>query len=230
MITTFTLNIVLSTYHGRPGDLSYPGLLNLGKFDTIPYHIYEIPLFMIMGTIGGLLGSCWNYLNYIITCFRLKYIKRKWLKVVEAISIGILSATMGFTMIYFLNDCQPLGQDPTKYPIRMYCNEGEYNTVAALWFQTPESSVRSLFHDPKGNTPATHENEPAFNKSFVRRFSPRHDFSYFRCDLLFPGCLHFWPLYVQWTFHPVPLNWVCLGQANRIVPLETIPELRKKRT
>ncbi|XP_076679949.1 chloride channel protein 7 [Andrena cerasifolii] len=151
MITTFTLNIVLSTYHGRPGDLSYPGLLNLGKFDTIPYHIYEIPLFMIMGTIGGLLGSCWNYLNYKITCFRLKCIKRKWLKVVEAISIGILSATMGFTMIYFLNDCQPLGQDPTKYPIRMYCNEGEYNTVAALWFQTPESSVRSLFHDPKGS-------------------------------------------------------------------------------
>ncbi|KAK2587410.1 hypothetical protein KPH14_003124 [Odynerus spinipes] len=46
MITTFTLNIVLSTYHGHPGDLSYPGLLNLGKFETIPYQVYEIPLFI----------------------------------------------------------------------------------------------------------------------------------------------------------------------------------------
>nr|XP_033335693.1 H(+)/Cl(-) exchange transporter 7 [Megalopta genalis] len=151
MITTFTLNIVLSTYHGRPGDLSYPGLLNLGKFETIPYKIYEIPLFMIMGTIGGMLGALWNHINYKITCFRLRYINRKSLKVVEALLIGVLSATMGFVMIYFLNDCKPLGQDPTKFPIQMFCREGEYNAVAALWFQTPESSVRSLFHDPKGS-------------------------------------------------------------------------------
>lgn len=151
MITTFTLNIILSTYHGRPGDLSYPGLLNLGKFETIPYQIYEIPLFMIMGTIGGFLGACWNHLNYKITCFRLKYVKQKWLKVIEALVVAALSATLGFSMIYFLNDCKPLGRDPTKFPIQMYCKEGEYSAVAALWFQTPESSVRSLFHDPKGS-------------------------------------------------------------------------------
>ncbi|CAL7951003.1 unnamed protein product [Xylocopa violacea] len=151
MITTFTLNIVLSTYHGRPGDLSYPGLLNLGKFETIPYQIYEIPLFMVVGTIGGLLGACWNYLNYKISCFRLKYIKKKWLKVIEALVVAAISASMGFTMIYFINDCKPLGRDPTKFPIQMYCNEGEYSAAAALWFQTPESSVRSLFHDPKGS-------------------------------------------------------------------------------
>lgn len=150
MITTCTLNIVLSTYHGRPGDLSYPGLLNLGKFETIPYQIYEIPLFMLMGALGGILGSSWNYINYKITCFRLKFVKKKWLKVVEALLIGVLSATMGFIMIYTINDCKPLGKDPTKFPIQMYCKEDEYNAVAALWFQTPESSVRSLFHDPKG--------------------------------------------------------------------------------
>ncbi|XP_043599053.1 H(+)/Cl(-) exchange transporter 7 isoform X3 [Bombus pyrosoma] len=67
------------------------------------------------------------------------------------ILIAALSATLGFSMIYFLNDCKPLGRDPTKFPIQMYCKEGEYSAVAALWFQTPESSVRSLFHDPKGS-------------------------------------------------------------------------------
>lgn len=151
MITTFTLNIILSTYHGRPGDLSYPGLLNLGKFETIPYQVYEIPLFMLMGAVGGVLGAIWNHLNYKISCFRLKYMKKKWLKVIEALVVAALSATIGFTMIYFINDCKPLGKDPTKFPIQMYCNEGEYSAVAALWFQTPESSVRSLFHDPKGS-------------------------------------------------------------------------------
>ncbi|XP_017797738.1 PREDICTED: H(+)/Cl(-) exchange transporter 7 [Habropoda laboriosa] len=149
MITTFTLNIILSTYHEHPGDLSYPGLLNLGKFMSMPYQIYEIPLFMIMGTIGGILGALWNYINYKMTCFRLRYVKKKWLKVIEALFVAALSASMGFAMIYFVSDCKPLGKDPTKFPIQMYCAEGQYSAVATLWFQTPESSVRSLFHDSK---------------------------------------------------------------------------------
>lgn len=151
MITTFTLNVVLSAYHGRLGDLSYPGLLNLGKFESIPYQIYEIPLFMIMGTFGGLFGALWNHVNYKITCFRLRFVRQKWLKVIEALLVAILSATMGSLMIYFINDCKPLGNDPTKFPVQMYCAEGQYSAVASLWFQTPESSVRSLFHDPKGS-------------------------------------------------------------------------------
>ncbi|XP_024889574.1 H(+)/Cl(-) exchange transporter 7 [Temnothorax curvispinosus] len=150
MITTFTLNVILSAYHGHLGDLSYPGLLNLGKFDSIPYQIYEIPLFMMMGTFGGLLGALWNHVNYKITCFRLRFVTQKWQKVIEALLVAILSATMGSLMIYFVNDCKPLGNDPTKFPVQMYCEEGQYNAVASLWFQTPESSVRSLFHDPKG--------------------------------------------------------------------------------
>lgn len=150
MISTFTLNIILSAYHGHPGELSYPGLLNLGKFGTINYQVYEIPLFMIVGTFGGLMGAFWNYMNYKITVFRLKYIHRRWLKVLEVICVSIMAATMGSLMIYFLNDCKPLGQDPTKYPVRMFCKESEYSAVAALWFQTPESTVRSLFHDPIG--------------------------------------------------------------------------------
>lgn len=32
----------------------------------------------------------------------------------------------------------------------MFCNYGEENAAAAIWFQTPEKSVRSLFHDPTG--------------------------------------------------------------------------------
>ncbi|XP_012538386.1 H(+)/Cl(-) exchange transporter 7 [Monomorium pharaonis] len=150
MITTFTLNVILSAYHGHPGDLSFPGLLNLGKFESIPYEIYEIPLFMVMGTLGGLFGALWNHVNYKITCFRLRFVTQKWRKVIEAVLVAILSATIGSLMIYFVNDCKPLGNDPTKFPVQMYCEEGQYNAVASLWFQTPESSVRSLFHDPKG--------------------------------------------------------------------------------
>lgn len=105
---------------------------------------------MLVGALGGLLGALWNYINYKIAYFRLRYIQAKSFKVAEAIFVAIMSATMGFLMIYLLNDCKPLGKDPTKYPVQMFCKEGEYSAVAALWFQTPESTVRSLFHDPKG--------------------------------------------------------------------------------
>ncbi|XP_015117389.1 H(+)/Cl(-) exchange transporter 7 isoform X2 [Diachasma alloeum] len=151
MISTFTLNVVLSAYYGHPGELSYPGLLNLGKFETLPYEIYEIPLFMMVGTVGGLLGALWNHINYKITCIRLRYISAKKWKIVEVVFVAVMSATIGFLMIYFVNDCKPLGPDRRKYAVQMFCKEGEYSAVAALWFQTPESTVRSLFHDSKGS-------------------------------------------------------------------------------
>lgn len=151
MITTFTLNVILSAYHGHAGDLSYPGLLNLGKFDAIPYQIYEIPLFMIVGAMGGIFGALWNYVNYKISCFRMRFVKKKWVKVLEALFVAVLSATISFSMIYFINDCKPIEQATSKFPIRMYCKDGEYNAIAAIWLQTPESSVRSLFHDPSGS-------------------------------------------------------------------------------
>ncbi|XP_008197508.2 H(+)/Cl(-) exchange transporter 7 [Tribolium castaneum] len=152
VISTFTLNVVLSTYHGVPGDLSYPGLLNLGKFENFSYKVYELPIFLVMGALGGLSGALWNHINYKLSVFRMRYIRKRWLKVIEACIVAAVSATLGFLMMFLLNDCKPLGQDPTKYPTQLYCQDGQYNVLASIWFQTPEASVRSLFHDP----PSTH--------------------------------------------------------------------------
>lgn len=152
VISTFTLNFILSAYHGVPGILNYPGLLNLGQFERFSYQLYEIPIFILMGSIGGLLGALWNHLNYKLSVWRIKYIRNRWLKVAEACLIAALTATIGFLMMFMINDCKPLGQDPTKYPTQMYCGDGQYNVLASIWFQTPEASVRSLFHDP----PNTH--------------------------------------------------------------------------
>ncbi|KAJ1526636.1 hypothetical protein ONE63_008221 [Megalurothrips usitatus] len=152
MICTFTLNGILSLYHGFTGQQWYAGLLSFGKFPEVSYFWYELPIYMMMGLIGGLLGSLFNYINYHLTVFRMRYInKRLWMKVVEALLVAATTATVGFSMIYFLNDCRPLGQDPTKFPTQVFCGDGEYNALGALWFQTPETSVRSLFHDPAGS-------------------------------------------------------------------------------
>lgn len=69
----------------------------------------------------------------------------------EAVLIAALTATLASLMIFHIVDCRPLGVDPTPYPVQLYCQDNEYSAVAALWFQTPEASVKSLFHDPPGS-------------------------------------------------------------------------------
>ncbi|XP_059485794.1 H(+)/Cl(-) exchange transporter 7 [Neocloeon triangulifer] len=151
MISTFTLNVVLSAYHGFAGQLSYSGLLNFGAFPNMSYEIFEIPLFILLGALGGVLGALFNFANLKLTLFRMKYITKRWMKVVEVLVVASVSATVAYTMIMLIDDCRPLGQDPTKYPVQMYCGDGEYSAAASIWFQNPEASVRSLFHDPPGS-------------------------------------------------------------------------------
>lgn len=72
IISSFTLNLVLSLYHGL-NTFAYPGLFNLGKFEALPYSYYEIPIFMCMGCVGGVLGALWVYVNTKINIFRARY-------------------------------------------------------------------------------------------------------------------------------------------------------------
>ncbi|XP_045575646.1 H(+)/Cl(-) exchange transporter 7 isoform X2 [Salmo salar] len=142
------------TWRIKPGDLSSPGLINFGRFesDSVAYNLYEIPLFIVMGAAGGLLGALFNILNYWLTIFRIRYVHRPCLQVMEAMLVAAVTATVSFAMIYFSNDCQPLGPDQSEdYPLQLFCADGEYNSMATAFFNTPERSVRSLFHNPPGS-------------------------------------------------------------------------------
>ncbi|KAM4531859.1 H(+)/Cl(-) exchange transporter 7 isoform 1-T1 [Odontesthes bonariensis] len=153
MISTFTLNFFLSIYNKKPGELSNPGLINFGRFESeiMEYNLYEIPLFIAMGALGGILGALFNVLNYWLTIFRIRYVHRPCLQVMEAMLVAAVTATVAFTMIYFSNDCQPLGPEHTEeYPLQLFCADGEYNSMATAFFNTPEKSVRSLFHNQPG--------------------------------------------------------------------------------
>ncbi|NXC44288.1 CLCN7 protein, partial [Penelope pileata] len=153
MISTFTLNSVLSVYHGNAWDLSSPGLINFGTFDNekMGYTIQEIPIFIFMGVVGGILGALFNALNYWLTMFRIRYIHRPCLQVIEAVLVAAVTAAVGFVMIYCSRDCQPIQGSSVAYPLQLFCADGEYNSMATAFFNTPEKSVVSLFHDPPGS-------------------------------------------------------------------------------
>ncbi|XP_050432472.1 H(+)/Cl(-) exchange transporter 7-like [Adelges cooleyi] len=153
MISTFTLNSVLSAYHGHPGELTFWGLLNFGKFTdfALSYTMFELPIFVCMGIFGGLTGALFCHLNYRLTVFRMRTLISPWKKVLEAVFVCAFTATIGFSLSLWQNDCKPIGLDPTRVPVQLNCNDGEYSSMASLWLQIPEASVRSFFHDPAGS-------------------------------------------------------------------------------
>ena len=73
--------------------------------------------------------------NNIAIYFKLffRYVKKPWVKIIEAMIVAAITATAGFIMIYMISDCKPLGKDPTINPIQMYCNDGEYHVIGAIW-------------------------------------------------------------------------------------------------
>uniref|UniRef100_A0A8C3LI79 Chloride channel protein n=1 Tax=Chrysolophus pictus TaxID=9089 RepID=A0A8C3LI79_CHRPC len=190
MISTFTLNSVLSVYHGNPWDLSSPGLINFGRFDNETCMLTP-PSFPLT---GGILGALFNALNYWLTMFRIRYIHRPCLQVIEAMLVAAVTAAVGFVMIYCSRDCQPIQGSSVAYPLQccgigvlavcspptsaptgeqplallwgspqlplvtlsflpfqLFCADGEYNSMATAFFNTPEKSVVNLFHDPPGS-------------------------------------------------------------------------------
>uniref|UniRef100_A0AAG5D796 Chloride channel protein n=1 Tax=Anopheles atroparvus TaxID=41427 RepID=A0AAG5D796_ANOAO len=150
IISSFTLNIILSAYHGL-SSFRYRGLFNLGEFEPLPFEYFELPIFMLMGVVGGCSGAVWNALNSRLNAFRAHAIQPRWAKVLEAAFVAVLGATFACMMAYTINDCRPLGNDPTEDPVQLFCQDNEYNAAAALWFQTPEATVKALFHDPPGS-------------------------------------------------------------------------------
>jgi len=152
MVSYFTLNTILSAYHGHTGQLQYAGLLNFGSFDNLSYQYWEIPLvFIPMGIVGGLLGALFVVINVKLSKFRDDNVTRPLTRVVEAMLVAAVSASVFFLFIYLQVDCQSLDIQRTEVPVQAFCNDGEVSSVATLLLQTPEKSVRSLFHDPPGS-------------------------------------------------------------------------------
>ncbi|VDN07971.1 unnamed protein product [Thelazia callipaeda] len=145
MMSSFTLNLILSIFHGVAGFLSWNGLANLGVFENDSYNVWEIPIFLFIGVIGGVSGALFNFLNLKLSWFRKKYIRSSWQKLMECLLVAAVSACTGFITLFLVNDCQPVGRNPHLTEVTKV---SQYSAVANLFFQSPEESVKSLFHSP----------------------------------------------------------------------------------
>lgn len=148
MCSTFTLNILLSWHRCEDGSeckgIDDPGLITFGSFgQNSAYRIWELPLFVLIAVIGGLLGALFNELNIRLTAWRRDNVAGNKAKLlVEAVFVAWLSATCFFWLPYlsapFMDECrQPDRHESAHHEDELFqrygsCNETEYNEMASL--------------------------------------------------------------------------------------------------
>ena len=149
MCSTFTLNMLLSSHRCEEGTeckgIDDPGLITFGSFgQNSAYRLWELPLFVIIAVVGGLLGALFNELNIRLTAWRRDNVAGNKAKLLgEAVFVGWLSATTFFWLPYvsvpFLKDeCrQPDRHESANHEDELFqrygtCNETEYNEMASL--------------------------------------------------------------------------------------------------
>eukprot|EP00048_Salpingoeca_helianthica_P006656 m.101278 g.101278 ORF g.101278 m.101278 type:complete len:794 (-) comp14087_c0_seq2:78-2459(-) len=152
MTSTFTLNFLLSGFReGTWGELSNPGLINFGKFTDLPYTFYEMPFFVLLGVIGGLLGALFIELNKRLTLFRRKFVNTPKIKLIEVAVVTLVTTSIAFLFIIVSSECLSVTNLLDANGLQLDCPDGQYSAAAQLAFNTLENTVKSLFHDSKSN-------------------------------------------------------------------------------
>eukprot|EP00939_MAST-03C_sp_MAST-3C-sp1_P002635 g2635.t1 len=162
MISTFTVNILISAHKGDIDDINDPGLITFGSFISRPYHLYELPIFCFMAVFGGLCGALFNYLNIQITHARKTFFanaiddgQRKLYKCADALLIAFVTATVFYWVPYAMRDsCKAevdvyddCGNDLEQTYEQYLCKDGNYSSMATLMLQPQEHVIEALFHD-----------------------------------------------------------------------------------
>ncbi|GIL75405.1 hypothetical protein Vretifemale_5203 [Volvox reticuliferus] len=129
------------------------------------YYSWELPIFAVMGVLGGLLGAAMVVLNNAVTRFRRRFIPptKPARRVVEVLFLAALTATAWFLASYL----SPCAQYPPKFLVidnqgnntglgdtavhfggyypQLWCPDGHYSEFGMLFFMPQMTSITMLF-------------------------------------------------------------------------------------
>ena len=96
---------------GPFGQLSHPGLLTFGTFNGQHslYNIQDLPIFALLGVVGGLCGAAFNGGNRRLTIWRSRRVASPWRRFGEAIGVAVLTGATAFALVTLAPCCQGMG-------------------------------------------------------------------------------------------------------------------------
>lgn len=140
---------------GKCGLFGKGGLIMFDAYsENVSYHLQDLPPVLLLGVVGGILGSLYNFLlDKVLRVYNLIHEKGVSCKIFVACSISIFTSCLLFGLP-FLASCQPCPSDaseacPTIGRSGNYkkyqCPPGHYNDLASLFFNTNDDAIRNLF-------------------------------------------------------------------------------------
>ncbi|CAN8073888.1 unnamed protein product [Agarophyton chilense] len=143
---------------GIPGD-GFNGffLNNIGKLAPLQntdFLLKDIPVYVVIGVVGGLAGTILPLINKYITLFRYEHVKQPKRRLFESAFLAAATAFLRIVIPYIANDCQPsnniienaLSISQIGDFSRFHCEEGQYSPWAAAIYNPADSVVRSLLY------------------------------------------------------------------------------------
>ncbi|XP_043703079.1 putative chloride channel-like protein CLC-g [Telopea speciosissima] len=122
--------------------------------ENVTYYLSDVPAVLVLGVIGGVLGSFYNFLlQKVLRVYNLINAKGHAYRIVLACSISIFTSCCLF-LLPWLATCRPCPADaseacPTIGRFGNYkkfqCPPGHYNELASLFFNTNDDAIRNLF-------------------------------------------------------------------------------------
>ncbi|KAF6145457.1 hypothetical protein GIB67_032580 [Kingdonia uniflora] len=118
------------------------------------YHLSDVPPVLVLGVIGGILGSFYNFLlKKVLQFYNSINARGRAHKILLASSISIVTSCLLFGLPW-LSSCLPCPIDaleacPTIGRSGNYkkyqCPPGHYNDLASLFFNTNDDAIKNLF-------------------------------------------------------------------------------------
>ncbi|CAN1290022.1 Putative chloride channel-like protein CLC-g [Linum perenne] len=140
---------------GQCGLFGKGGLIVFDVYSAnITYHLVDVPFVLLLGVIGGILGSLYNsILEKVLRIYNFIHEKGMVYKILLACLISIFTSCLLFG-VPWLGSCQPcpagaLEACPTigrsgNYK-KFQCPSGHYNDLASLIFNTNDDAIKNLF-------------------------------------------------------------------------------------
>ncbi|KAA8522971.1 hypothetical protein F0562_009394 [Nyssa sinensis] len=122
--------------------------------ENVTYHIRDVPPVILLGVIGGIFGSLYNFLLVkVLRIYNLINEKGTVYRILIACSISVFTSCLLFGLPW-LASCRPCPADASEacptigrsgnYK-KFQCPAGHYNDLASLIFNTNDDAIKNLF-------------------------------------------------------------------------------------